>query len=134
MLRRRLSGQRHSVSFNLASCASITHAADVYCTARQALENAEKAQASAVADRKAAETRIATLEQQIHDFEARLEDENRGYADAELLNRRLAEEMESERDQYQKDLSDRDFTIDQTRQKYQSKQLSSDRLVLDCIN
>ncbi|KAG8883338.1 hypothetical protein FRB97_006763 [Tulasnella sp. 331] len=89
--------------------------------ARQSLENAEKAQVSAVADRKAAEVRIASLEQQIHDYEARLEDENRGYADAELLNHRLAEEMESERDQYQKDLSDRDFTIDQTRQKYQTE-------------
>jgi myosin heavy chain 9/10/11/14 len=27
--------------------------------------------------------------------------------------------MEDERDQYQKDLAERDFTIDQTRQKYQ---------------
>lgn len=39
------------------------------------------------------------------------------------MNRRLAEEMEAERDQYQKDLSDRDFAIDQTRKKYQSKLL-----------
>ncbi|KAG9003013.1 hypothetical protein FRB94_001636 [Tulasnella sp. JGI-2019a] len=89
--------------------------------ARQALETAEKGQVAAVADRKAAEARITTLEQQVRDLEARLEDDNRGYADAELLNSRLAEEMESERDQYQKDLSDRDFTIDQTRQKYQTE-------------
>jgi len=33
--------------------------------------------------------------------------------------RRLTEELEDEREQHQKDLSERDFTIDQTRKKYQ---------------
>jgi myosin protein heavy chain len=46
----------------------------------------------------------------------------------EVFRRRLTEEMEDERDQYQKDLSERDFTIDQTRKKYQSM-----CLVLSCL-
>ena len=41
----------------------------------------------------------------------------------ELFRRRVKEEMEDERDQYQKDLAERDFTIDQTRQKYQAELL-----------
>ena len=36
-----------------------------------------------------------------------------------VLRQRLAEELEDEREQHQKDLSERDFTIDQTRKKYQ---------------
>jgi hypothetical protein len=36
-----------------------------------------------------------------------------------LLQKRLAEELEDEREQHQKDLAERDFTIDQTRKKYQ---------------
>ncbi|KAG8951087.1 hypothetical protein FRC04_006746 [Tulasnella sp. 424] len=88
---------------------------------RQALADSEKAQAQAVSDRKAAEARVATLEQQLEELEASIDDHSRGYADAELLNHRLAEEMEAERDQYQKDLSDRDFAIDQTRKKYQTE-------------
>lgn len=90
-------------------------------TVRQALADSEKAQAQAASDRKAAEARVATLEQQLQELEASIDDHSRGYADAELLNHRLAEEMEAERDQYQKDLSDRDFAIDQTRKKYQSE-------------
>jgi len=35
------------------------------------------------------------------------------------LRQRLAEELEDEREQHQKDLAERDFTIDQTRKKYQ---------------
>lgn len=40
-----------------------------------------------------------------------------GYAGAELLNRRLAEEMEANGERYQKDLSDRNVAIHQTRKK-----------------
>ncbi|KAF8737443.1 hypothetical protein AX14_012835 [Amanita brunnescens Koide BX004] len=37
------------------------------------------------------------------------------------LRQRLAEELDDERAQHQKDLAERDFTIDQTRKKYQGK-------------
>lgn len=59
-------------------------------------------------------------EKHIRDLEAKLEDENREVSNMELLQQRLAEAMEDERDQYQKDLQERDFAIDQTRKKYQS--------------
>lgn len=39
----------------------------------------------------------------------------------ELLRQRLEEEMEDARKQYQQDLAERNFTADQTRNKYQSE-------------
>lgn len=39
----------------------------------------------------------------------------------ELIRRRLKEEMEDERDAYVKDLAERDFMLEQTRQKYQGE-------------
>lgn len=63
---------------------------------------------------------MTVAEQHINHLETRLEDEGRGSSDIELMRRRFLEEMEDERDQYQKDLTERDFTIDQTRKKYQS--------------
>ncbi len=61
-----------------------------------------------------------------------MEDESREFTDMELFRRRLKEEMEDERDQYQKDLAERDFTIDQTRQKYQVEllQLTEGKLMV----
>jgi len=54
----------------------------------------------------------------------------------ELFRRRVKEEMEDERNQYQKDLAERDFTIDQTRQKYQAEllQISEGGLVFIMTN
>lgn len=70
-------------------------------------------------DRKAAEARIAHLQQQVHDLENKLEEDSREFSDMELFRQRLSEEMEDERHQYQKDLTERDFSLDQTRKKYQ---------------
>ncbi|KAF8514982.1 nonmuscle myosin heavy chain b [Gautieria morchelliformis] len=89
--------------------------------ARRSLADAEKTHAEALGELKAAERRIQAAEQQIRDLEGKLEDENREIGDMELFKRRLTEEMEDERDQYQKDLAERDFTIDQTRKKYQAE-------------
>lgn len=89
-------------------------------SARRSLADAEKTHAETLGELKAAEHRIQAAELQVRDMEAKLEDENREIGDMELFKRRLTEEMEDERDQYQKDLSERDFTIDQTRKKYQS--------------
>jgi len=84
----------------------------------------EKAQAQTLAELKTAEQRLQAAEQHIGELEAKLEDENRELGDMDLFRRRLTEEMEDERDQYQKDLAERDFTIDQTRKKYQSQSYS----------
>jgi myosin heavy chain 9/10/11/14 len=41
----------------------------------------------------------------------------------ELFSRRAKEEIEDEREQHEKELADRDFKIEQTRQMYQSELL-----------
>ena len=89
--------------------------------ARRALADAEKAHADAVAERNAAEERLKTAGERIRDLEARLDEEGRESSDQELLRQRLAEEMEDERKQHQEELSERDFTADQTRKKYQGR-------------
>lgn len=48
---------------------------------------------------------------------------NRSQAEMEIFKRRVTGQMEEERDQYQKDLAERDFAADQTRKKYQSTYL-----------
>jgi myosin protein heavy chain len=76
-------------------------------------------QAEAIGGRRAAEDRLAVTERQLRELEAKFEDEGREFADMDTFRRRLAEVMVAERDQYQKDLAERDFTFDQTRKKYQ---------------
>ena len=78
-----------------------------------------KAQATLVAERDAAEDRLQAAEAQIRELEARLEEESREFTDMGVLRKRIAEEMDDERKQYQKELAERDFTADQTRKKYQ---------------
>ncbi|KAF8320349.1 nonmuscle myosin heavy chain b [Clavulina sp. PMI_390] len=96
--------------------------------ARQTVAEMERAMAEVTGERKAAEIRLRDYEQRIRDLENRLEKAQHGGADVEIFKRRLAEQMEEERDQYQKDLVERDFTMDQTRKKYQAElaQLSSE--------
>ena len=52
-------------------------------------------------------------------MESKLEEEGREASDLAVFQKRLEEELEDEREQHQKDLAERDFTIDQTRKKYQ---------------
>ncbi|KAI0726107.1 nonmuscle myosin heavy chain b [Fomitopsis betulina] len=88
---------------------------------RRALADAEKAHADIVAERNAAEERLKTAEERVRDLEARLDEEGRESSDLQLLRQRLAEEMEDERRNHQEELSERDFTADQTRKKYQAE-------------
>ncbi|KAG8835466.1 hypothetical protein FRC17_003033 [Serendipita sp. 399] len=104
---------------------------------RRALNDAERARNETEIALKTAHQRLTESEQRISELEARLEDESREFTDMELFRRRIKEEMEDERDQYQKDLASRDFTIDQTRQKYQAEliQLSEEsRYLRDSIS
>jgi len=91
--------------------------------ARRVLEEAQRTLEDTGVERKAMETRLGELEQHIHELERKLEEDSREFSDMELFRQRLAEEMDDERHQYQKDLSERDFSIDQTRKKYQGVQL-----------
>jgi len=78
-----------------------------------------KAQATLVAERDATEDRMKATEAKNRELEARLEEESREFTDMGVLRQRIAEEMDDERKQYQKELAERDFTADQTRKKYQ---------------
>jgi len=89
--------------------------------ARQALAEMEKTVAEVVGERKGLEGRLREAEGHIRELETRLERGDRSHTETEIFRRRMTEQMEEERDQYQKDLAERDFAADQTRKKYQSK-------------
>ncbi|KAH9992006.1 nonmuscle myosin heavy chain b [Russula compacta] len=88
---------------------------------QQSITDAGKAQTTLAAERDAAENRLTAAEVKIQELEARLEEESREFTDMGVLRQRIAEEMDDERKQYQKDLAERDFTADQTRKKYQAE-------------
>lgn len=88
---------------------------------RRTLSELEKSQKDVVSERKALQERVRSAEQRTKEMYAKL-----GAGTPELtalneLRQRLAEELDDERAQHQKDLAERDFTIDQTRKKYQGK-------------
>jgi myosin protein heavy chain len=64
----------------------------------------------------------------VRELEAKLEEGGRDSSDLSVLQQRLAEELEDERTQHQKDIDDRDFTADQTRKKYQGKSWDPQRI------
>lgn len=67
-------------------------------------------------------------------MESKLEEDDRESSDLAMIQKRLEEELEDEREQHQKDLSERDFTIDQTRKKYQgTKSIYVDVVVSDVL-
>jgi myosin protein heavy chain len=76
-----------------------------------------------LAEKKALEVRLQTTELRLRNLEAKLDEDGRESSDMDILHKRLAEELEDEREQHQKDLSERDFTVDQTRKKYQGGSL-----------
>ena len=85
------------------------------------MEDAEAAHKDTIADLKALELRLQETEQRLVQAQGKLDDDSREFSELEILRRRLQEEMEDERDQFQKDLAERDFTIDQMRKKYQGE-------------
>jgi myosin protein heavy chain len=89
--------------------------------ARKALEEVEIAQRETLSDLKATEQRLAEIEQRLGQAQSKLDDDSRDFSEFEILRRRLQEEIEDERDQFQKDLAERDFTLDQMRKKYQGE-------------
>jgi myosin protein heavy chain len=64
---------------------------------------------------------LKSAERRVKDLEGRLEQEGRDSSKTDLLKTHLAQELEADREQYQKDLAERDFNIDQTRKTYQGK-------------
>jgi len=85
-------------------------------TALRSLSDAEKSLAKSTEEFKKS---LKANERRIKELETELRKEGRESSETSLLQKRLAEELEDEREQHQKDLAERDFTIDQTRKKYQ---------------
>lgn len=98
--------------------------------ARRTLIETEKAQSETATARKLAEDRLQAAEKKLRDLDGKLEEEGRESSEAVIARKRLAEELEDEREQHQKDLAERDFATDQTRKKYQAElaQLSEGNL------
>ncbi len=64
---------------------------------------------------------MRSAEQRMKEMYAKLGEGPPGLIELNELRQRLAEELDDERAQHQKDLAERDFTTDQTRKKYQGK-------------
>jgi myosin protein heavy chain len=83
------------------------------------LAESEKALAEAITAQKAADNKLQAMQERIHELETHLEEEGRESSHMDLLQQRLAEEMEDERKQHQQDIEERDFNLNQTQKKYQ---------------
>lgn len=86
------------------------------CSALRQLSEMEKSMKKVVEEHRKS---LTSAEHRVKDLEARLEREGRDSSETDLLKTRLAQELEEEREQHQKDLSERDLTIEQTRKTYQ---------------
>jgi len=73
-----------------------------------------------MADRKSAQERFAESDTRVRELEAKLEGHSRDFGDLDIVRQRITEEINSERSRHQKDLAEREFTLEQTRKKYQS--------------
>ena len=85
---------------------------------RRTLADIEKQVADLTAERKKYQDRARESEKQIRDLKEKLSQGVQN-PEADLIRQHLVEELEDERERHQKNLTDRDFTIDQTRKKYQ---------------
>ena len=68
---------------------------------------------------KANDESLRSANQRIKELEKKLRDEGNESSDLVELNQRLAEELQDEKTQHQKDLEEHEFASDQTRKKYQ---------------
>ena len=105
----------------LLSVFYIDQGPDSFGLVRRSLVEVEKSQSVAVAERNTAEQRLQAAEKTIRDLEAKLDEEGRESSELDILRQRLSDELEDERKQQIKDLADRDFITDQTRNKYQGQ-------------
>lgn len=90
-------------------------------TVRRTLADLEKQHEALAADRKKLQERLKEQERQLRDLKSKLSDGGKDNSESDMLRQHLVEELEDTRERHQKDLADRDFTIDQTRKKYQAE-------------
>ncbi|KAG6837022.1 hypothetical protein H0H93_016229 [Arthromyces matolae] len=96
--------------------------------ARRSLAETETLQNKNASARKQAEDRLTASQRRIQEMEAKLEEEGQESSDVALAKKRLQDELDDEREQHKKDLTDRDFAADQTRKKYQELQSQRDSI------
>ncbi|CAG8497152.1 329_t:CDS:10 [Acaulospora colombiana] len=70
-------------------------------------------------DKKIAQDKARYLEEQLAELEAKMEDDAVEIADFGSLRSRLQDEFDEERERYKKDIEEIQFSLDQTRKKYQ---------------
>ncbi|KAJ3931027.1 MAG: nonmuscle myosin heavy chain b [Lentinula lateritia] len=95
---------------------------------RRTLSEIEKAQTDTVGKLKSNEDLLRAAHQRIKELEKKLQEEGNDSIDLVELNQRLAEELEDEKTQHQKDLEEHEFASNQTRKKYQELQSQRDAL------
>lgn len=88
------------------------------------MADSERAVSELLAEKKSLESNLRKAEQTLR---AKLDEDGRESADLGTLQKQLAAELEDEREQHHKDLAERDFTVDQTRKKYQGRKFSIKR-------
>ncbi|KAJ3894344.1 nonmuscle myosin heavy chain b [Lentinula edodes] len=88
---------------------------------RRTLSEIEKAQTDTVAKLKSNEDLLRAAHQRIKELDKKLQEEGNDSIDLVELNQRLAEELEDEKTQHQKDLEEHEFASNQTRKKYQAE-------------
>lgn len=84
---------------------------------RDSLAEAEKINAQLRAEHKSLRDQLQNMDRTFREVQAKAEASDGDALNIASIRQRVADELE---DQHQKDLEDRDFTIDQTRKKYQS--------------
>ncbi|MBW0481798.1 hypothetical protein O181_021513 [Austropuccinia psidii MF-1] len=89
--------------------------------AKVSLADAERRRAEAAEDREAAEQRAREAEQKVRELEAYLEDEGGDFTKAQREAQRTLAELNELKSQYDRAMSERDYTVEATRQRFQQE-------------
>ena len=91
-----------------------------FLSVKRSLADQENTLNATAAERDGLAHRLKDAEIRVQELESRLEEVHGESADMVVLRKRLAEEMEDERKQFEKELADRDHAADMTRSRSQS--------------
>lgn len=89
--------------------------------ARKTIAEAKKLHTDVSAERKRTRAQLDAAEERRRQLETKAEEDDLESSELTVLRLRLTEELEDQRKLHKQDLAERDFTIDQTRKKYQGK-------------
>ncbi|KAH8915441.1 hypothetical protein BT69DRAFT_1230091 [Atractiella rhizophila] len=89
--------------------------------ARMSMGDSERLVVDLTQQRKSLEDQVALAHQRIRELDSRLQDEGGDAYNIEVERRRAREALEAERNQYTKDLEERDFAMEATRKRYQAE-------------